>query len=197
MHMTLSDVEHEAFLARKAADAELAFLRVFMKRPELNCEANKKMIIELLAGEYETTVENIEQAIAHLESEGQLAIRTPQQIMQGTMDRRTELLEALKETNASKEMIMKAERMGNDQLEVTLNNLRERNRLDKLSRKELKVAVREEFEQVHPERVVRQFGALPEKITAKVIKQSSPAQIRELQKQYGPEAINSRLAGRG
>src|SRR5437764_800858 len=82
--------------------------------------------------------ENIEEAISFLEAENRLAIRTPQQVQQSILDYRTELLNALKETNASKELIMKAERMNNDQLEVTLNNIRERARLDKFNRRDLK-----------------------------------------------------------
>jgi hypothetical protein len=194
---TLSDVEHEAFLARKAADVELAFLRVFQKRPELNCEANKKLILDFLAGEYEPTVETITQALDYLESRVCLAVRTPQQVQGAILVRRQELLGALRETNASKEMLMKAERMSNDQLEVTLNNIRERNRLDKLSRKDLKAAVQEEFAQVHPDRVGRQFDSLPENITALEIKRMSAPQIRDLQKQFGNDAVNARLQNRG
>jgi len=199
---TLEDVNHEIFLAQKEAEQERDFFLFFQRHPEVSpVEANKQLLKEFIGNDRYVTFELLEESLPHMV--GSLALRAKDQILRDEFNERQTLINELPGLLTSwtdggrKDRIAQLSRLPVQQLRIEIQNLKDAVTLKTLSRKELKVVARTEYAEAHPERAGLQVSALPEKITAKVIKQSSPQQIRELQKQYGSEAVNDRLAGRG
>jgi len=72
---TLEEAQAAAVAAQRAADQELAFYLFFRERPDLNNEANKRLITEFHDGQ-PITLDSIRQSVVVLESQDQLAVKT-------------------------------------------------------------------------------------------------------------------------
>ncbi len=199
-YQSLEDAQHEAWLSEQRASEELAFLRFLTKHQEIApVEANKRLLREFIGDDSLITVGLLEDSLPFLRDS--LALRAPNQIKRDAVAEQQQLWNELLAAGASLDdkggfADKRIYRLSNDQLKAKIAELRDRARLSQLSRKELKVAVREEFAAAHPNRAgASNFEPLPDDVTAKSIKLMSAQQIRDLQKRHGNAAVNARLRG--